>query len=69
MMPVPRPPRYEYEYIYEGVGSDCCAIPVCHTFMYKIHFLHIEDLFSSGRGSFSRSRLRGTQGGRVYTTA
>ena len=29
--------------------------------------VHIGDRASSGRGSSSRSRLRGTQGGRVYT--
>ena len=31
--------------------------------MYQTHFLHIGDCLSPGRGS----RLRGTQGGRVYT--
>ena len=33
----------------------------------KRTFLHIDQLFSSGRSFFSLSRSRGTQGGRVYS--
>ena len=39
-----------------------------HYYMFQC-FFNIYTLFSGARGSFLRSRLRGAQGARLYTTA